>query len=90
MNPANPHFPDERLDHFLVVVVDRLARIETKHDAVIAHLSKLNGTVAHDGSRINAHDQEFARISGAAGIIAALVAAGVSALLPLFRVWFGM
>ena len=54
MNPTNPHFPDERLDHFLVVVVDRLARIETKHDAVIAHLSKLNGTVAHDGSRINA------------------------------------
>jgi hypothetical protein len=89
MTPVNPLTPHDRLDYFLVEVVDRLARIETKHDGVIARLDKLNGTVADDGIRISAHDKEFARISGAASIIAALVAAAVSAVIPLLRLWLG-
>jgi len=49
----------EKLDDFRVEVIDRLARIETKHDLIIQRLDLLNGTVKTHGVRIDEHDRQF-------------------------------
>ncbi len=83
-------FSEEKFDGFRLDVIDRLARMETKHDQVIAQLDKLNGTVAHHAARIADHDRRFARIRGASSVIAAMVAAAISALLPKLRAWLNL
>ena len=80
----------EKLDDFRVEVIDRLARIETKHDLIIQRLDLLNGTVKTHGVRIDEHDRQFARIRGAGSVIAALVAAAMSVLVPKLRAWFSL
>lgn len=80
----------EKLDDFRVEVIDRLARIETKHDQMIERLEHLNGTAAAHGGRLAEHDRKFAHIRGASSVIAALVAAAMSAILPKLRVWFNL
>ena len=49
-------FFEEKLDGFRVDVIDRLARIETKHDQVIERLETLNGSVADHEGRIAEHE----------------------------------
>ncbi len=80
----------EKLDDFRVEVIDRLARMETKHDQVIARLDALNGAVAHHAGRIAEHDRKFARIRGAGSVIAAIVAAAMSVIVPKLRAWFNL
>lgn len=81
-------FFEEKLDGFRVDVIDRLARIETKHDQVIERLETLNGSVADHEGRIAEHERKFARFRGASSVIAAIVATAISAILPKLRVWF--
>jgi prephenate dehydrogenase len=83
-------FFEEKLDGFRVEVIDRLARIETKHDQVIERIERLNGTAKTHGVRIAEHDRHFARIRGMGSVIAAIVAAAISFLVPKLRAWFNL
>lgn len=83
-------FFEEKFDSFRLDVIDRLARIETKHDQMIEHLDFLNGSVARHAGHIADHDRKFARIRGTSSVIAALVAAAMSAILPKLRAWLNL
>ena len=83
-------FFGEKLDDFRVEVIDRLARIETKHDLIIHRLDFLNGTVKTHGVRIDEHVRQFAHIRGVGSVIAAIVAAAISLIVPKLRLWFSL
>ena len=80
-------FFEEKFDEFRVEVIDRLARIETKHDRVTERLDTLNGTVDGHAGRISDHERKFARFRGASSVIAAIVATAMSALVLKLRAW---
>jgi hypothetical protein len=83
-------FFEEKFDEFRVEVIDRLARIETKHDRVTERLDTLNGTVTGHSGRIAEHEGKFARFRGAASVIAAIVAAAMSVIVPKLRAWLNL
>jgi hypothetical protein len=83
-------FFEEKFDELRVEVIDRLARIETKHDLIIQRLDLINGTAKTHGVRIAEHDRHFARIHGIGSVIAAIVAAAMSVLVPKLRAWFSL
>jgi hypothetical protein len=72
-----------------VEVIDRLARIETQDERILERLDWINGTVTSHGTRLIDHDQKLARMRGATSVIAALVAAAMSAFFANMRAWFG-
>jgi hypothetical protein len=80
-------FFEEKFDDFRVEVIDRLARIETQHERMIERLDRLNGTLGEHTVALRDHEKKLARIRGAAGMLAALVAAAVSVLLSRIRFW---
>ncbi len=80
-------FFEEKFDDFRVEVIDRLARIETQHERIIERLDRSNGTVTSQGVRIADHDQKLARMRGMTSVIAALVAAAMSAFFANVRAW---
>jgi hypothetical protein len=79
-------FFGEKFDDFRVEVIDRLARIETQHTRILERLDRINGTMEEHGQVLVDHEARLARIRGAAGILAALVAAAVSAVVNRLRV----
>ena len=81
-------FFEEKFDDFRVEVIDRLARIETQHARVIERLDRLNGSLEEHADTLRDHEKKIARIRGAAGILATLVAAAVSMLIGRIRMWF--
>jgi hypothetical protein len=76
-----------KFDDFRGEVIDRLARIETLHGRIIERLDRMNGTMDDHGDALEEHEKKLARMRGAAGILAALVAAAVSVLLGRIRFW---
>ncbi len=83
---STPFF-EEKFDDFRVEVIDRLARIETQHERIIERLDRINGTVLQHSGRLIDYDQKLARMRGAASVIAALVAAVMSAFIANVRAW---
>jgi hypothetical protein len=83
-------FFEEKFDEFRLDVIDRLARMETKHDQVMERLDRLNGTVGANALRIAEHDRKFARLRGASSVIAAIVAAAMSAVVLKLRAWLNL
>jgi len=80
---------EEKFDDFRVEVIDRLARIETQHERMIERLERMNGSLEEHGHALRDHDKKLARMRGAASILAALIAAGVSMVLSRIRLWLG-
>jgi len=79
-------FFGEKFDDFRVEVIDRLARIETQHARMLDCLDRINGTMDEHGESLIEHEARLSRIRGAAGILAALVAAAVSAFIAHLHV----
>lgn len=84
----DPYF-EEKFDDFRVEVIDRLARIETQDERILERLDWINGTVLSQSGRLTDHDQKIARMRGATSVIAALVAAAMSAFFANMRAWLG-
>ncbi|HVN09021.1 MAG TPA: hypothetical protein VMV61_08625 [Patescibacteria group bacterium] len=82
------NFFEEKFDDFRVEVIDRLARIETQHERMIERLDRMNGTLDDHATVLRDHERKLARMRGAAGILAAIIAAAVSMLLSRLRLWF--
>ncbi len=80
-------FFEEKFDDFRVEVIDRLARIETQHERMLERLERINGTLHEHERALHDHEKKLARIRGAAGIFAALVAAAVSVVFSRIRMW---
>ena len=78
-----------KFDDFRVEVIDRLARIETQHERMIERLERMNGSLEEHSHALRDHDKKLARMRGAASILAALIAAGVSMVLSRIRLWLG-
>jgi len=76
-----------KFDDFRVEVIDRLARIETQHERMIERLDHINGTMDEHADALVEHEKKLARMRGAAGILAALVAAAVSVMITRIRFW---
>ncbi len=81
-------FFDEKFDDFRVEVIDRLARIETQHERMLERLELINGTLHEHDRALHDHEKKLARIRGAAGMLAALVATAVSVVFSRLRLWF--
>ena len=79
---------EEKFDDFRVEVIDRLARIETQHTRILERLDRINGTMDDHSDSLAEHEARLARMRGAAGILAAMIATVVSALVTHLRVWF--
>jgi hypothetical protein len=84
---SEPFF-QQKFDDFRVEVIDRLARIETLHARIIERLDHINGTMDEHDDALVEHEKKLARMRGAAGILAALVAAAVSVMISRIRFWF--
>ena len=80
-------FFGEKFDEFRVEVIDRLARIETQHTRILERLDRINGTMDEHDDALGEHEARLARMRGAASMLAALIAAAVSALVAHLRVW---
>jgi hypothetical protein len=80
-------FFEEKFDEFRINVIDRLARIETQHERIIERLDRMNGTAELHAEALDEHEERLDRMRGASTVIAALVAAAVTAILARLRVW---
>ncbi len=86
----NEHLFEEKFDDFRIEVIDRLARIETRQERIFERLDWINGAIGTHEKRLDRHDRRFARLHGASSVIAALVAAAMSAVLGRLRVWLNL
>jgi len=80
-------FFDGKFDDFRVEVIDRLARIETKHDRIIERLDKMNGTMKEHADSLEDHEGKISRMRGAAHVLAALIGAAISVMVSRIRFW---
>jgi hypothetical protein len=64
-----------------------LARIETENMRILEWLERMNGSLREHEDTLTEHEGRLARMRGAASVLAAMVAAAVSALVAHLRVW---
>jgi len=74
-----------KFDDFRVEVIDRLARIETQHARMLERIDQLKCTIERHSETLGDHEKKIARIRGAAGVLATLVAAAVSLFISRLR-----
>jgi len=80
-------FFGDKFDDFRVEVIDRLARMETKHDRIIERLDKINGTMEEHGDSLEDHERKISRMRGAVSVLAALIGAAISVIVSRLRSW---